>query len=450
MQTEVKRLDGDSVELEVTIPADAVSRKLGEAYSAIASRIRIPGFRSGKAPRQLIDSRVGREAVYEDARETIVEDAYPLALDAERLRPIGPPEFGQLADIVDGEDFVFTATVPLRPQLELSSTDGLAITVPSTKAGDREVGAQIEHTRERFASLEPVERGVESGDFALVSFVGKVDGEEYPGNAVDKYLYETGRGMMPAEFDEALWGIAAGGTAHAEFKVPDTSAIADFVDKTATFDIEIHEVKAKILPDLDDAFAAEVGGYETYEEFRDDVRRRLEESKGVAHKQEVERAARKTLAERLSGEVPAAMIEHRSKELSEEFFSALQQRGVSVEDYVAATGVEEGQIEADIALRAESVLREELALEALARAVGLEVSDEEMDAEIAEMAGSEQGAAERMKERFRGVGMMPLIREQLTHRKAMRWLVENVQVTEDEPSEEGSFEEETAADDAGA
>ncbi len=444
MQTSVKRLDSDRVELTVTVPADSVALTLSEAYSAVASRIRIPGFRSGKAPRQLIDSRVGRDAVLSDARETIVEDSYPLALDAERLRPIGPPEIGDLAELVDGEEFTFKATVELRPEFKLASTEGLAVTVPPTKASDREIDAQIGHTRERFASLEPVDRGAREGDFALVSFVGKVDGDDYPGNTVDKYLYETGRGMMPTEFDAALWGVTAGGTARSEFLIPDTSANPDFVGKTATFDIEVHEVKAKVLPELDDAFAAEVGGYETFDEFREDVRRRLEEAKGVAHKQEVERAARKALAERAEGDVPAAMIEHRSEQLSEEFFGALQQRGVTVEDYSAATGIDRERIDADIALRAESVLREELALEALARAAGLEVDEDEVDAEIAEMAGSEAGAAERMKERFRGAGMMPLIREQIVHRKSMAWLVENVVVTEAEPSDDGP-----AAKDAG-
>lgn len=430
MQTSIERREGDTVELTITLPADVISREIGEAYSRVSSQLRIPGFRPGRAPRQIVDSRVGRDVVMQDALEHIVEDSYPRALDAERLRPIGSPDFGEMGPIAEGEEYSFSATVELRPELELSDDGTVSITVPSPKAADREIDVQVELVRERHANLEPVDRGIEEGDFVLLSFVGYVDGEEYEGSRVDHYLYEPGRAIMPAQFDEPLFGAKAGDTVRSEFVIPDTSTNAEFVGKTARFDIEVHEVKAKVLPDLDDAFAAEVGGHETLEELRDDIRRRIEEQKASTHQSEIEQAAKAALAMRLVGDVPEAMVEHRARSMADDFYQTLEQRQMTVEGYALLAGIEPDAIEGDIKERAAGVLREELALEALCRAKGIEASDEDLDADIAEMSGSEPGAAERMRERLRSAGMIAILREQILHRKALAWLSDNVEVTE--------------------
>lgn len=432
MQTSVERLSGVTVAVTVTVPAERVADAVSDAYSRATSRLRVPGFRPGKAPRPIVDARIGADAILDDARGSLIEDTYPEALDSERLRPIDQADFGQLADLIEGEPYTYTATVEIRPEFQLTSEDPISVTVPSTKATEREIDAQIEFTRERFATLEPVGRGVQEGDFVLLSFVGKVDGEGYDDNVVDKYLYETGRGVMPPEFDRALIGAEAGQSRRAEFVIPDTTSDPGYAGKTASFDIDVHEVKAKALPELDDAFAAEVGGYESLDELREDIRRRIEESRAVGQPHEIERSARAVLASRVEGKIPEAMISHRANSLTEEFFGQLEERQISIEDYVQATGVGVEQIHADIAVRAESLLREELALEALCRQQGLEVTEQDVEQEVAELAGDETGAAERMMERLRGTGTLPIVREQIAHRKAIRWLMDNVEVIEAE------------------
>lgn len=441
METSVKPLEGIKVEITVTIPAEDVTAAVADAYSRISSQLRIPGFRPGKAPRPIVDGRVGRDAVLAEARDLIAEDTYPQAINAQVLRPISPPDFDELAPLVEGEPYTYTATVEIRPALTLVSNDPIVVTVPSPRAGDAEIEAQLEAARERFSTLEPVERGMEPGDFALVSFVGLVDGTEYEGNAVDKYLYESARGLMPAEFDDAIMGLAAGGKGHAEFVIPESSAVPEFVGKTATFDIEVHEVKAKVLPDLDDEFATTVGGFETLEELRADIRRRMDEAKQVGHLREVERSARAMLAGRLEGDIPESMIEYRANSLTEEFFETLEQRQISVDDYVAATGVTQERIREDIKERARAILAEELALEALFLQEGLEVTDAQVEEEIEKMAGPEPGASDQMRERVRSAGMVPLIRETIIHRSATRWLMENVEVVEIDPDDMPADEE---------
>ncbi|TLM78831.1 MAG: trigger factor [Actinobacteria bacterium] len=448
MESSCKPLEGVKVEVTVDLSADEVTRAISDAFARLSGRLRIPGFRPGKAPRAIVESRIGTDAVLEEARDQLTEETYPLAVNELDLRPIAPGDFGELKTLVDGEPYTYTVTVEVRPELALSSDDAIVVTVPAAHATDREIDAQLDYLRERHATLEPVERGLQVGDFALISFVGLVDGEEYEGNAVDKYLYESGRGLMPAEFDAAIAGVAAGGSAHAEFPIPDSSSVEEFVGRTATFDIEVHEVKEKALPALDDEFAGTVGGFETLDELRADIRKRMDEAKGVGHLREVERSARHMLGQRLAGEVPESMVEYRANALTQEFFETLEQRQISLDDYVAATGVTPEQIQADIMDRARDVLTEELALEALFRQRGMEVTEQELTEEIARMAGAEEGAAERMSTRLREAGMLPLVRETIMHRLATRWLMDSVEVIEvdpvDEPADEPTADEPAA------
>jgi trigger factor len=434
LKTSVEKLQGIRVKLTVDLTAEEVDRAIADAYAQAAARVRVPGFRSGKAPRPVIDTYVGQDAVLAQALEVLVESTYPKALDAERLRPIDRPDVGTLDGLRQGEAYVFTAEIDVRPELAISSTQGLSIIVPPAIATDQEVEAQVDYLRDRFATLEPVEdRGVSADDFALISFAGTVDGESYEGNVVDKFLYEMGRGQMPAEFDGAMIGARPGSTVRAEFPVPDTSANQEFVGRTAAFDIAVHEIKAKRLPDADDEFAGNVGGFDTMGDLRDDIRAKLDENKRVGYMKTVEREAREALAARLVGEVPKAMIDSRTDELTQDFFDTLKERGYSFDDYAEATGIDEARMRVDIGREAEARVRDELALEALARAVGMEVADDEVALEIERLAETQKTSAAKLRERLTASGALPLIREDLTQRQAVRWLMENVEVLDGDP-----------------
>jgi trigger factor len=406
---------------------------LKTSVERLSSKVRIPGFRPGKAPRPIIDTHVGRETVLAEALEDTVEDTYPLALDAENLRPIDRPDVGTLEGLEAGKEYTFSAEIDLRPELTLTSLKHLTVTVPPSTASDREIDAQIDYLRDRFATLEPVEdRGVADGDFALISFTGTVDGEAYEGNTVDKYLYEPGRGQMPPEFDAALFGVKSGGNTRAEFPVPETSDNPEFVGKTAAFDVAVHEIKAKKLPEVDDEFAGNVGGFDTAQALRDDVRAKLDENKQAGHVRLVEREARNVLAGRLVGDVPQVMIDNRTDTLAQDFFDQLEEQGYSLEKYLESTGIDPDRLRADLAGEAQTRVRDELALEALAREVGLEVTPESIDAEIAQIAAAQETDAKVLRERLSANGAIPMIVEGLVHRIAVRWLMDNVEVVEQE------------------
>lgn len=442
LKTTIEPLEGSSVKLTITVPAEQVDEAVSKAYENVGKKIRIPGFRKGKAPRPVVDNYVGKDYVRTQATEELVDETYSEAIDAEELRPIDSPDIEELDLVVEGEDFTYSATVELRPELTVSSTDGIAVEVPVLPEVDAEIDEQIEQVRDRFASLEPVEdRGIEAGDFALISFVGDVAGEPYEGNVVDKYLYELGRGQMPAEFDAGLLGMKPDETKRIEFEIPDTSSNPEFVGKTAGFEVTVHEVKAKVLPEVDDEFAISVGGYDSVEGMREDLRGRLEAQRTLQHDRDVEGALRAAIAERLEGEVPAPMINAKVNQLMRNFESMLEQNGMTVEAYAESVNTPLEVIEADFNRQGELAVREDLALEALFRAVGLDVTDEEVDNEIASMASSPE-QIEEMKARWAENGLLPILRDQVIRTKAIAWLRENATVTEVAPeAAEGGAEE---------
>jgi trigger factor len=432
LETTVERLEGNLVRLSVTIPAADVDTAIEKAYREVAGKLRIPGFRKGKAPRPIIDSHVGPEAVLAEAQEALVDESYPLAVDDEGLRPIESPDMGELDSLVPGEPFTYVAEVPVRPEFKLSSLDDLRIVAGAKTTTDAEVDSQVEHTRERFATVEPVERAVEAEDFVLLSFVGTVDGEAYDGNTVDKYLFEMGRGLMPVEFDAALVGASAGDEVVAEFDIPETSSNEEFVGKKARFDVTVHEVKAKVMPELDDEFAASVGGFDTLAEMRDDIRKKLDDAKAVGYNRRVEMLARELIGSRLDGEVPEEIVKQRTASMTRDFFESLEQRKMSLPDYLEATGVEVTQIQADIAEQAKLRVSEDLALEALFVAKGMEVTDADMDEAFLEIAGGDASAVAEARADLRSSGATPIVKESIAHQKALEWLIANVEILEEE------------------
>ena len=435
LKTSVERLEGTTVKLTVTVPAADVDVAIAEAYAAVGKKMRIPGFRKGHAPRPVVDNYVGREQVLAEATEAVLNDYYPKAVDAEGLRPIESPETEALETVQQGEDFTFQADVVTRPELVLESADDITIEIAPRALSETEITTQIDELRERFASLEPVEdRGIAADDFALISFVGYVDGETYEGNEVDKYLYEMGKGLMPKEFDDGILGMKTGDDARVEFPVPASSSREDLVGKTAEFDVVVHEIKAKKLPDVDDEFASQMG-FDTLAEMNEDLRVRLDQQKQVAYDREKEKASREEIARRTPGDIPESMIQGRMRSLFTDFDRRLQDQGTSLEAYSEATGLTSEILETELRKDAEQLIREDLALEALFRLKGMEVTEADIDDELAEIARATKSTPEEARKKWEDMGLMAVFSEGVMHRLAVGWLMENVTVVEVEPTE---------------
>jgi trigger factor len=435
LTTSVERLEGNCVKLTVTVPAEEVDKLITETYNRIGEKIRVPGFRKGKAPRPVIDNFVGRTNVLVEATEGVVNDWYPRAADAEGLRPIESPELGEIEPAQPGEDFTFTLEVELRPELEVGDYKDITIEVPRREVNDADMDAQILEFRERSATLEPVEdRGVQADDFVLLSFVGYIEGEPYEGNSVDKYLYEMGRGLMPDEFEQGLIGMKPGEEKRVEFPIPETSSNAEFVGKMGQFDITVHEIKARKLPEVDDDFAAEMG-FDTLDAMKADLHSRLDLQRLLAYNSAKERAAREALAARTPGDIPEVMVKQRASSLETDFKTRLRDQGLTLEQYANLTGLTRESFDAQIGQDAEAQVREDLALEALFRAENMEVTERDIEDELADLAKASKTSVEEAREKWEKMGLMSVIREGVMHRKAVNWLMGNVKTVETEDGE---------------
>lgn len=455
MKTSVERLEGNTVKLTVTLEPAEVDEAIDKAYKEIGGKMKVPGFRPGKAPRAVIDTHVGRDYVLSSATEWLVNESYPKALDAEELRPIEAPEMDAIDTVEAGTEFAFEAEIEVRPELTLSSTDGLIIELPPEEATDAEISVQLQHFREGYATLEPVEdRGIQADDYAVISFVGTIEGEPYEGNTVERYLYEMGHGLMPVQFDEALLGAKPDSEVRVEFPIPETSSNPEYVGKNAEFDVTVHEIKRKVLPELDDEFAGNVGGFDTLDELKDNVRKQITEQKALAYQRLKERAMREAIAARLEGDVPEPMVRSMKDRMMRDFMNGLRERNMEFGDYLAATGLEPEKVEEDITTQAEEAVREDLALEALFRTEGMEVTDEDLENALGDMAKASGESTDEMRKRWEEMGLTQVVREEVMHTKALVWISEHVEVvpmtvSEDETVSQaaGTSSESEGADD---
>ena len=449
MKTSVEHVDPTKVKLTVVVPAEDVDHHIDAAYTRMTKKVKIPGFRAGKAPKAMVDTHVGREAVLADAQDEILSTSYGEALDAESLRPIEQPEVSDLELIVPGEEWEYTAEVQIRPEYALTSIDDLTVELPPGKATEEQIDERIDEYRERFAELEPIKgRGVTDSDFVLLSFGGEIDGEEYEGNKVDKYLYEMGQGLMNEAFEEAMIGLEPGSTTHAEFVIPESSTNPDFVGKTATFDIEIHEIQGRKLPEVNDEFATNVGGFESVDELREKIREELDAKADFARKQAREDGARRALAARLEGEIPEPMINNTQNAMYRDFTAGLEARETNLTEYMQQMDLDLGDIETELRDRATKSVEDELALEALARQLKFEVEEDDIQEALEEMAGTDPEGVkvDELRQRWEEAGVMSVIHEQILQKKAVAWLMEedHVDYVEMDPNAAAADDDESS------
>ena len=246
---------------------------------------------------------------------------------------------------------------------------------------------------------------------------------------------------MPAEFDEGLIGLKAGAETHIEFPIPETSSNEEYVGKTAQFDVTVHEVKAKKLPEVDDAFATEMG-FETVDLMRADMRSRLDLQRLLAYNRAKEKAAREALAQRAPGDIPEPMIKSRAQSLEADFNARLSDQGLTLETYAEMTGLTRETFDAEIAKDAEQQVREDLALESLFRKLGFEVTEDDINSELEDLARASKTTADEAREKWKSMGLMAVVAEGVMHRRAVGWLMENIEAVEveDAPEATGSSE----------
>lgn len=431
LKTNVEVLEDSRTKLTVTIPAEQVDAAVAEAYKQLAKEVRLPGFRPGKAPRKMIEQALGSDYALNQAAENLINRTYGAALDQESLRVMGEPKFDDPEDLVEGKEFTYSVSVETRPTLKLKSTD-IEITMPPRETTEAEIDAQVEEARNRLAGLEPVEdRGIEEHDFAMISFTSTLNGEDYEGSQLDKYMYQLGEGLMPEQFEAALIGVKAGEKAVAEFVVEASGANEEFAGKTIHFDIEVHEIKQKVLPELNDDFAVS-SGFESLENMREEIKNYIGSQKEQSYDRILDERLVSALTTKLEGDVPEALVESRKASMRREFEDMLKSRSLELDQYLAMSQIDREGYEADLATQAHIATSQDLALEALAAQEGIEPSEEDIAVEYREIADALKMTVDEAKEKWAELGLVTSMKSDIVRRKAVEWLRENAKVNIDE------------------
>jgi trigger factor len=426
MKTEVTELADSRVRVDVEVPAEDVDRGVQRAARALAREMRMPGFRKGKAPPSLVIQRVGFGAVFEEVLRASLPEWYERAMLASGVRPVGDPSISlSSAPEAMGEPLSFSFEIGVRPSAKLGEYRGLEVGRAEPEAPDEIVEREIERIREGFARLEPVERAAADGDVLLIDFEGLVDGKPFEGGKASDYLLELGGGQLIEGFEEQLLGAAAGDSRKVEVSFPQDYRAEQLAGRDAVFEVEVKEVREKVLPELDDDFASEASEFDTLEELREDVRKRLAEVVDQRIEQDFRIAAVDAAADRASVSVPDELALAAATERWERAERQLSARGMSPDAYLQMQGKTRDEVIAESKPDAERELRREAVLAAIADAEEIEASEEEMVEALEHTAEHERTTPEKLLQRLRKEGREAMIREDIRIRKAIDLVAES-------------------------
>ncbi|MDE6663278.1 MAG: trigger factor [Lachnospiraceae bacterium] len=424
MSLQVEKLEKNMAKLTIEVGAEELEKAIQSAYQKQKSKISIPGFRKGKVPRQIIEKMYGKEIFYEDAVNELIPDAYEKALDECEEDIVSSPQI-DVTQIEAGKPFIFTATVAIKPEVKLGKYKGVKVDKVDINVTDDEINEVVERERDNNARNIAVEdRPVKDGDMTIIDFEGFVDGVAFDGGKGEDYPLTIGSGAFIPGFEEQLVGAELGKEVEVNVTFPEDYHSDDLKGKAAVFKCTVKEIKEKELPDVDDEFASEVSEFDTLAEYKESIKKDLEEKKAKEAKEAKEEAVIDAIIEDAEMDIPDAMIETQQKQMVDEFAQRISMQGLSMEQYLQFTGTNYNQMIEQVKPQAEKRIKSRLVLEAVAAAENLEVTDEEYDKEIEVMAEAYQMDVDKVKEML-GEREAKNIRKDLLVRKAADFVVEN-------------------------
>ena len=420
MKTAVTELPDSRARVEVEVPAELVGRSTQRAARGLAREMKMPGFRKGKAPPSLVIQRLGFGTVLQEAIRESLPEWYEQGLLRSGVSPVGDPDIEIVsAPQAEGEALEFKFEIGVRPKAELGEYKGLEVGKAETEPTDEIVDREIERIQQGFTKLEPVERAAVEGDVLLVDFEGLLDGKAFEGGKAADYLLELGSGQLIEGFEEQLTGASAGDEREVEVTFPDDYQAENLAGKDAVFKVEVKEVREKILPDLDDDFSSEASEFDTLDELRADIAKRVGEAVDERAEQDFRVAAVDAAVDAATVEMPDDLVEARARERWDRVERQLAARGMSPDAYLQMQGKTREELLEESKPDAERELKREAVLAAIAEAEDIQVSDEEMVEALAHTAEHERTTPEKLLARLRENGRDAMVREDIQVRKAI-------------------------------
>ena len=426
MKTDVEELSPTRVKLTIEVPFEELKPSLDKAYRDVGRQVRIPGFRPGHVPPRVIDQRLGRGVVLEQAVNDAVPQLYGKALEESDVAALGQPEL-EITRLDDGEQLSFTAEVDVRPKFELPDLSAVAVTVENAEVGPDEVEEYLSDLRERFASLKTADRPAADGDFVSIDLSASVGGKLVDDAQASGLSYQVGSGQLLDGLDEALAGMSAGDSTTFSTELPG----GEYEGQQAEVALTVHSVKVKELPELDDEFAQSASEYDTLGEFRAGTRGRLENVKRLSQVGQARDRALDAVLSRLDIPLPerlvAAETEGRENSLDEQ----LERSGITREAYLESRGITADDLEAEIIVDARRAVKAGFVLDELARQDELKVEQEELNGYIVEQAYRLGVPPDRLAKEIVDRGQLGVAMGEVLHGKALRLLAEQVKVTDE-------------------
>ncbi|MET0206845.1 MAG: trigger factor [Thermoleophilaceae bacterium] len=427
VKTKTTELGDSRVRVDVEVESGALEREMETAAAAIGREMRVPGFRSGKVPAQVVIRQVGREAVLDEAVRRGLPAWYEEAIQEAGVTTVGDPKI-DLADLPEkGSPLAFSFEVGVVPPARLGEYKGVEVGRRESLASADEVQTELDRLRESLASLETVDREAADGDFVVMDFVGRVDGEEFAGGDARGHVAELGAGRLIPGFEEQLRGVTAGEQREVKVTFPDDYQAEHRAGKDAVFAVDVTEVKEKRLPELDDDFAVEAGGYDSLEELRAEIEERIKEAEERAIEGEFREAAVDAVVAGSRIEIPHELIHSKAHEMWHRTARRLAAQGVDPQRYLELTGKTEEELAVESESDAELALKREAVLAAIVDAEGIEVSDDEVNEALRAAAppDASEKQLKRALKRARSQGADDALREDIAMRKAVDLVVEH-------------------------
>jgi trigger factor len=429
MQTTLEELGKHRVKVLVEVSSEEARPILDLAYRHLAESVRVPGFRKGKAPRKVIEAQVGRGAVMQEFLEHALGDYYAQALREHDLAPIGDPDFEDL-DVSDVETkgFSFSATVDVRPRLRFTEEDyrGIEIERPEARVADAEVDEQLDRLRERFAELEEVGHPARRGDYAVIDIRATVHEQEIPEGTAQDLLYEVGSGSVVPKLDEELEGKRKGDILRFNATLPEGAG--ERAGQEVSFQVLTKEVKAKRLAELDDGFAKTSSEFDTLEELREDIREKLGALKEAGADAAIRDRALEAMIQLVDVELPEKLVDAETQARVDSTQRRAEGQGTTLEAVLQASGVDELRFRSDARAHAVRAIKADLALEAVARAEGIQVTPEELEEAVAALAKDTGRNAKEIRRLLEGTGQITSLAGDIIRRKALDHVVEHAEV----------------------
>ena len=425
MKATREALSPTRIKLTVEVPFDELRPSVDAAYKKIASQVRVPGFRPGKVPARIIDQRVGRGHILDEALQEALPRFYSEAVESESLDVLSRPEV-DVAEFADGAPLVFTAEVDVRPEIELPSTEGLVITVDDVAVSDADVEEQLDSMRDRFSTLQPVERPVAEGDYLTIDLAASVDGETVEGAGANGMSYEVGGDNVIAGMDEALIGAVEGDqrTFQTELQA------GEFAGRTADVSVTVRSIKEKVRPDLDDDFATTASEFDTLDELVGDVRTRLERVKRLEQGMQARDRVLERVLELTDVPLPESVVQSEVEAREHSLGHQLEQVGLDRDAYLTAENKTAEEFGAEVREGSEKAVKAQFVLDALASREELNVSQEELTDHLIRRAQQSQMAPQEFANQVMQQGQVGMLMAEVVRGKALATLLESATVTD--------------------